>query len=320
LAIIKPWWDNVKPVFLLGMGELCYNVLILKYGLRMMRVSIIGLGLIGGSLGLAFRKSEADVEVVGYARRPEVASRAVELGAVDRTEGNAVAACQDADVVFIAVPTMAVRDLLVEIGSHLRDGAIVTDTASTKAMVMDWADQILTPSVNFLGGHPMAGREASGIGAADGELFRGCTYCLVPGRNAAEEAVAELEKMVKRIGANPLLIEAEEHDNLVAGISHLPMLVSTALVAATTEDPSWPAMMKLAATGFRDVTRLASSDPRMWRDICLTNKQHIIKWIDIYIEELGKLRRRIDDDGKDLEDTLIQLKEKREAWLRMKGS
>ena len=320
LDIIKPLRGNVKPVFLLGMGELCYNVLILRYGLRMMRVSIIGLGLIGGSLGLALKRSEADVEVVGFARRPEVVSRAVELGAVDRTEGSPVAACQDAAVVFIAVPAMAVRELLVEIGSHLRDGAIVTDTASTKAMVMDWAVATLPSSVNFVGGHPMAGREASGIDAADGDLFRGCTYCLVPAWNATKEAVAELEGMVKRIGADPLLIEADDHDNLVAGISHLPMLVSTALIAATAKSPSWLAMMKLAATGFRDITRLASSDPRMWRDICLTNKQHIIKWIDIYIEELGKLRRRIDDDGNDLKDTLIQLKEEREAWLRMKGS
>jgi len=320
LDIIKPRRDNVKPVFLLGTGELCYNVLILRYGLRMMRVSIIGLGLIGGSLGLAFRKSGADIEVMGYTRRPEVASRAVERGAADRTEGSAVAACQYADVVFIAVPTMAVRGLLVEIGSHLRDGAIVTDTASTKAMVMDWAAETMPPSVNFIGGHPMAGREASGIDAADGDIFRGCTYCLSPGRNASREAVAELEKMVKRVGADPLVIEADEHDSLVAGISHLPMLVSTALVAATAKSPSWPSMMRLAATGFRDITRLASSDPRMWRDICLSNKQHIIEWIDIYIEELGKLRRRIDDDGNDLEDTFIQLKEKREAWLRMKGS
>jgi prephenate dehydrogenase len=320
LVIIKPRRDNVKPVFLLGMGELCYNVLILRYGLRMMRVSIIGLGLIGGSLGLAFRKSEADVEVMGYARRPEVASRAVERGAADRTEGSAVAACQDADVVFIAVPTMAVRELFADIGGHLGDGAIVTDTASTKAMVMSWADQILPPSVNFVGGHPMAGREASGIDAADGELFRGCTYCLVPGRNAAEETVAELEKMVKRIGANPLLIEADEHDNLVAGISHLPMLVSTALVAATINSPSWPGMMRLAATGFGDITRLASSDPRMWRDICITNKEHIIKWVDLYIEELEKMRSQIDGYGADLEDTFIQLKKEREAWLRMKGN
>ena len=288
--------------------------------MRMMRVSIIGLGLIGGSLGLAFRKSETDVEVIGYARRPEVASRAVELGAVDRTEGSPVAACKAADMVFIATPAMAVRELLVAIGGHLRDGAVVTDTASTKVSVMGWADEILPPPVNFVGGHPMAGKEVAGIDAADGDLFRGCTYCLVPGRDATGEAVAELEGMVKRIGANPLLIEAGEHDNLVAGISHLPMLVSMALIAATTKNPSWPAMMNLAATGFRDLTRLASGDPRMERDICLTNRENIISWIDKYTEELEKLRRQIDDGGSDLEDTFTQLKQEREAWLRMKGN
>ena len=186
--IIKPRWDNVKPAFLLGTGELCYNVLILIHGLSMMRISIIGLGLIGGSLGLAFRKPEADVEVVGYARRPEVASRAFELGAVDRTEGSPVAACKDADMVFIATPAMAVRELFIDIGGHLRDGAIFTDTASTKAMVMTWADEILPPLVNFIGGHPMAGREASGIDVADGgytDYFYGVPEASArPGREA----------------------------------------------------------------------------------------------------------------------------------------
>jgi prephenate dehydrogenase len=286
----------------------------------MMRVSIIGLGLIGGSLGLALKKTDANIEVVGFARRAEVASRALDIGAVDRAEGSPAAACKDADVVFITTPALAVRELLVEIGGHLNDGAIVTDTASTKAMVMDWADEILPPSVNFVGGHPMAGKEASGIDAADGDLFRGCIYCLVPGRDADRKAVAELEGMMWRIGANPLVIEADEHDKLVAGISHLPMLVSVALVATTTKSQLWPSMMQLASTGFRDLTRLASSDPKMCRDICITNRGNIIKWIDIYIEELNKLRRQIDKGGDDLEDTFAQLKEEREAWLRMKGS
>lgn len=285
-----------------------------------MRVSIIGLGLIGGSLGLALKKTGADIEVIGFARRPEVASRALDIGAIDRAEGSLAAACKDADAVFIATPTLAVRELFAEIGGHLRDGAIVTDTASTKSMVMGWAADVLPPSVNFVGGHPMAGKESSGIGAADGDLFTGCTYCLVPGRHADSGAVAEMEGMVQRIGANPLVIEADEHDNLVAGISHLPMLVSVALMATAAKSQAWPSMMQLASTGFHDLTRLASSDPRMWRDICITNKGNIIKWIDIYIEELGKLRRQVDEGGDDLEDALSQLKKEREAWLRMKGS
>jgi len=285
-----------------------------------MKVAIVGLGLIGGSLGLAINRAEPGAEVVGYARRPEAASRALDIGAVDRTEGSSITACKDADMVFIATPAAAVREVLSEIGSGLRDGAIVTDTASTKALVMEWASDILPPSVSFIGGHPMAGRETSGIDAADGDLFRGCTYCLVPGRDAEREAFAQLEGMVQRIGANPLVIEAEEHDRLVAGISHLPMIASVALMAAAAKSQAWPEMKRLAASGFRDLTRLASSDPAMWRDICITNGANITEWIDAYIDELNRLRRQIDKGGDEMEDTLARAKEEREAWLRMKGN
>jgi prephenate dehydrogenase len=258
-----------------------------------MRVAIIGLGLIGGSLGLALRKADVGMELVGFARRPEVATRALDVGAVTCTEASLTSVVENADVVFIATPAVVVRELLVEIGNHLGDGVIVSDTASTKATVMSWADEILPPSASSIGGHPMAGMEASGIDAADGELFNGCTYCLVPGRNATREAIDKLEELVRHIGATPLFIAAEEHDNLVAGISHLPLVISLALVAATTKSPSWSSMAALAATGYRDITRLASGDPRMGRDICLTNGEQIQHWIDTYIAEMQELRRQI---------------------------
>lgn len=268
---------------------------------------------------MALRKAYVGVEVVGFARRPEVASRALEIGAVDRAEAGLSSVVKDADVVFIATPAMVVKELLVEIGSHLGDGVIVSDTASTKATVMDWADEILPPSVSFIGGHPMAGREESGIDASDGELFEGCTYCLVPGRNATRGATDKLEDLVSHIGATPLFIAAEEHDTLVAGISHLPLVVSLALVAATTESPSWPSMAALAATGYRDLTRLASGDPRMGRDICLTNREQIQHWIDTYIEEMKELRRQIAAGGSDLEETFLRLKNARDDWLKKRG-
>jgi prephenate dehydrogenase len=124
-----------------------------------MRIAIVGLGLIGGSMGLSLRGTGADYEVVGFARRPEVASRALELGAVDRTEGNIISAVNGADVVIISTPTLSLKGILAEIGEGLRGGSIVTDTASTKAKVMEWAEAILPPSVSFIGGHPMAGKE-----------------------------------------------------------------------------------------------------------------------------------------------------------------
>ena len=288
-----------------------------------MRIAIIGLGLIGGSVGLALRRAGAGFEVVGSARRPEVASRARELGAVDRTEGSLISAVKDAELVLIATPAMAMKEILAEIGGSLREGSIVTDTASTKAEVMDWAEGTLPPSVSFIGGHPLAGKETSGIEAADGDLFQGCTYCLTAGRGAAQEARDTVAGLVRQIGANPLFIDASEHDSLVAGVSHLPLLISVALITATTKSPSWPQMAGLAASGFGDLTRLASGDPRMSRDICLTNREPILHWIDEYIEEMRALRRLVSEGGEmgergeKLGEAFMRAREIREGWLRM---
>jgi prephenate dehydrogenase len=284
-----------------------------------MRIAIIGLGLIGGSIGLALRKADAGFEVVGFARRPEVASRAFELGAVDRTEVSLLSAVKGADLVIISTPAMAMNGILAEMGVGLRQGSIVTDTASTKTRVLDWAKQALPPSVSFIGGHPMAGKEASGVEAADGDLFRGCNYLLIEGSGASEEARDRVAAMVRQIGANPLFMDASEHDSLVAGISHLPLLISVALVAVTTKSPLWPKMATLAASGFRDLSRLASGDPLMSRDICLTNREPIIRWIDDYIEELRALRYLISEGGEidRLEEAFIQVRKERERWLRM---
>ena len=280
----------------------------------MRRIAIIGLGLIGGSMGLALKKV-ADLELVGFARRPEVASKALSIGAVDRAEANLLSAVEEANLVIIATPVVAIKEILAQIGERLSQGCIVTDTASTKAQVMGWAEEFLPSSVSFIGGHPMAGKEASGIEAADADLFAGCTYCLVPGRRATAEAINVVEGLVGQIGAKPIFLDAPEHDSLVAAISHLPLLLSAALVSATTRSPSWPKMAKLAATGFRDLTRLASGNPEMSRDICLTNREPILHWIDEYIKELGEFRRLVGEGGQEMEQAFIRARQGRERWL-----
>lgn len=280
----------------------------------MRRIAIIGLGLIGGSMGLALKKV-ADLELVGFARRPEVASKALSIGAVDRAEANLLSAVEEANLVIIATPVVAIKEILAQIGERLPQGCIVTDTASTKAQVMGWAEEFLPSSVSFIGGHPMAGKEASGIEAADSALFAGCTYCLVPGRRATAEAINVVEGLVGEIGAKPIFLDASEHDSLVAAISHLPLLLSAALVSATTRSPSWPKMAKLAATGFRDLTRLASGNPEMSRDICLTNREPILHWIDEYIKELEEFRRLVGEGGQEMEQAFIRARQGRERWL-----
>ena len=234
----------------------------------MERIAIIGLGLIGGSLALALRKAGAKgTEIVGFSRSRETVARAKEFGVIDEAAGDMASAVVGADMVIIATPVMTIKEVLASIAEHLPSGCVVTDTGSTKAKIMQWAEEYLPPEVSFIGGHPMAGKETSGVDEADADLFRGCVYCLTPAPCATPQAVQLLRRMVKSIGARPLFIDAEVHDNLVAGVSHLPMLLSAAFVTATTESQSWPEMSKLAAGGYRDFSRLASGSPEMNRDI-----------------------------------------------------
>jgi len=279
-------------------------------------IAIIGLGLIGGSIGLALKRSGLEnAELTGYARNPEVASKALRLRAVDKIGESLASTVGKADIVILAAPTMAIKEILEQIGPHLISGCIVTDTASTKAKVMEWAGQYLPSRVDFVGGHPMAGKESAGIDVAEANLFQGRTYCLIPGRNSSPASIQLMVELVEKMGANPLFITALEHDNFVAGISHLPFILSSTLVMATTKSPVWEKMSGLAATGYRDVTRLASQHPRMNRDICLTNQENILLWIDEFSRELSRFRQLVADSSEDLEKAFMEARQARESWL-----
>jgi len=174
---------------------------------------------------------------------------------------------------------------------------------------------MLPPTVNFIGGHPMAGRETYGIQAAEVELFQRCTYCLTPSEKASPKSIDTVIDMVKKLGAIPLFIDAQEHDKLVAGISHLPMLLSAALVSLTTKNPSWPKMSKLASSGFHDLTRLASGSPEVNSHICLSNQEAIIDWIDKFSQELERYRQLVAKGDKRLEQVLTEANKARQGWL-----
>ena len=281
-----------------------------------MRIAIIGLGLIGGSIGLALKQSNwRHSEVVGYARRKETASLATKIGAIDKFYLDIGGAIKNTDIIIVATPVLTIKDIFVQIAAHLSDGSTVTDTASTKVDIMRWAQELLPSRVSFVGGHPMAGKEISTIKASTANLFQKCVYCLTPSSEATPSAVRAVKDMVKALGANPLLIEAEEHDRLVAGISHLPLLISVALVLATTKNASWPKMSRLAASGYRDLTRLASGNPEVSAHICLSNQTAIVSWIDSFIEELKKLRKLIADGNDDIERALAIANKARQKWL-----
>jgi prephenate dehydrogenase len=218
-------------------------------------------------------------------------------------------------LVILATPTMSVKEILSQIGSHLPAGCVVTDVASTKVQVMKWAEESLPPSASFVGGHPMAGKELSGIDVADADLFKGCTYCIVPGRGSSDDAVQAVVDLVNRIGARPVFVNAAEHDQFVAGISHLPLVLASALVMATTRSPYWSKMSELASTGYQGATRLASQHPRMNRDICLTNGENIVSWIDDFTKELQRFRALIAEGDLGLEQAFDRARQARNAWI-----
>lgn len=284
------------------------------------RITIIGLGLIGGSLGLALKESMGSaVTITGFTRRAETAAIAERIGAVDRTAGTIQDAVSGADIVILATPVLAMEGIFRDMSALLAPGVIVSDVGSTKAQIIEWAKRYLPAGTVFIGGHPMTGKERSGIEQADGSLFRDAVYCLTPPTEADGAAVETLEALIRAIGARPLLLDAALHDRLVGGVSHLPLLISVALAGMLGRNPLWPEMAALAASGYRDTTRLASGDPDLHYGICATNRETIARWLDRYIEELSDLRRRLRDEPRSLLEALRDARRIREQWLREEG-
>ncbi len=284
------------------------------------RIAIVGLGLIGGSMGLALKRAgQEGQELVGYARRPETAERARKLGVIDGAESSLAGAVEKADLVILAIPIMSIKEVLSQIAPHLAAGAVVTDVASTKLQVMHWAEASLPQTASFVGGHPMAGKELSGIEVAEAGLFQGCTYCIVPGRGASDVAIQGIVDLARLVGGSPLFLTAGEHDYFAAGTSHLPLVLASALVMATARNPRWSKMADLAATGYSSTTRLASQHPRMNRDICLTNGDNIVTWIDEFTRELQRFRSLIAEGDLNLEQAFERARQARNAWIEEHG-
>jgi prephenate dehydrogenase len=269
----------------------------------MSKITIIGLGLIGTSIGMALRKARVNVEIVGHDKDRGASNKAAKMGATDKNEWNLIRAVEGAMIVIIATPVKTIEEVMQQIAPELPDGCIVTDTGSTKATVLNWAQEHLPPTVSFVGGHPMAGKELSGPEGAEATLFQGAPYCIMPGKNATTASVKTIVEMIEILEATPYFIDPGEHDSYVAAISHLPMLLSSVLVKITSESPAWPEMARLASSGYRDVSRLASQDPEMNRDICLTTHEGLGYWIDEFIKELYRFRGLI----KDSDESLFQI-------------
>ncbi len=280
------------------------------------KIAIIGLGLIGTSMGLAIRQTQnKDIEVVGIDLEPTHVSTARKMGAIDRDVRTIPEAVRDASIVIVAVPVLAMRELFEFLPEFLAPGAIVTDTGSTKKDVVAWAEELLPDGVSFVGGHPLAGKETSGPKDAEAAMLNGSVYAICPARSATPESVQVIVSLVQAIGAKPYFVDPAEHDSYVAAVSHLPFMLSVSLVNATSRSVGWREMAKLAASGFRDISRLASGDPIMHRDIAVTNRDALVYWIDELIKDLHSLRGMVKDDQAGLERALVEAWEARARWM-----
>lgn len=281
-----------------------------------MRITIIGLGLLGGSFGMAVRKTGAAESVTGVDLDRAVLDRALERGAIDAGTLVKAEGLEGADLVVLATPVRSILDMLPGLGPLLGEDTILLDLGSTKeAVVSAVADQ--TGIRRYVGGHPMAGTEHAGIDHADAGLFQNATFALVPPLAVDDDALNLLKDLVRRIGARPAVIPAERHDRIVSVTSHLPYLLSVVLALAAEETAREEERLgEFAASGFRDTTRLAASTVRVMADICLTNGRPLLRAIEDVRRMLDDLAAQIEDGREsELVRTLTKAKDGRAALL-----
>jgi prephenate dehydrogenase len=284
------------------------------------RISILGTGLIGGSLGLAWQERRPDCTILGH-DRPEVLDAAEARGAIDEKAADPVTAVETADLVVLATPLSSIVKLLDTVADHVPSGAYVTDVGSVKQPVLDQAQDVLPADVHFVGGHPMAGAEQGGIDHADPLLFENAVYALCPldaDAGHSLDAFAPVLDLVEATGARPLPIAPERHDRLVAAVSHLPQLLAVALVNTVAESDDAPTAanlpLELAGGGFRDMTRIAASPFDLWRDILVGNEGAIHDAISRFRRTLRGLRNRlIEQDLDALEEAFSDAQQARNA-------
>ncbi len=258
------------------------------------RLAIIGVGLIGGSLALGLKKAGQVNEVVAYARKSETRQRALELGIADRIEGSLAETVKGADMVLLSVPMGAMADVFSELAPLVTDTMMITDAGSAKAQVVEAARAALGDKVSqFVPGHPIAGTEKSGPSAAFAELYQDHRVVLTPLAETSQKALHQVKLMWQTVGAEVFEMAVEHHDVVLAATSHLPHLLAFNLVGMLAQGDDVDEVLRYAAGGFKDFSRIASSDPVMWRDICLSNSGAILDLLQQYQRDMGLLEQAI---------------------------
>ncbi len=280
------------------------------------RICLIGLGLIGSSLGAAIHKFELGAHVAGYAKSAETCQTAKRIGFVDSIHESAAEAAKGADLVIICAPVGAMDEIAREIAPMLKPGCIVSDVGSVKQAVIAAIEPHIPQGVHFVPGHPIAGSEQSGPESGYAELFRDRWCILTPLENSDQSAIDNLEAFWKSLGSPVEIMTPNHHDSVLAITSHLPHLIAYSIVstASDLENVTRSEVIKFSAGGFRDFTRIAASDPTMWRDVFLTNKEAVLEMLGRFSEDLSALQRSIRwEDGDALFDLFTRSKETRQS-------
>ncbi|KIF82892.1 prephenate dehydrogenase [Noviherbaspirillum autotrophicum] len=283
----------------------------------MKKISIFGVGLIGGSFALALKKAGAVAHIVGVGRSVASLERAKELGIIDQIGSSVAEAVDGADLILVAAPVAQTEQILASIAPHLQPGTLVTDAGSTKSDVVTAARKALGGKIaQFVPGHPIAGREQNGPEAAIVDLYIGKKVVLAPLPENAAEDVARVASAWQRCGAIIHQLTPQEHDRVFAAVSHLPHLLAYALVDDIAKKPHADLLFQYAASGFRDFTRIAGSSPEMWRDISLANQPALLGELDAYMAQLAQLRSMLAEaNGAALEAVYANAQRARHNWI-----
>ena len=266
------------------------------------KVCILGLGLIGGSIGLAIKRSNISNQITGYARSNSTLERAIELGLVDSVKDNLKDAVNNSDLVILATPLSTFRELVEEMSPFLKKGCIITDTGSAKLTVIEDLKDILPNGVEFVPGHPIAGTEESGPDAGFAELFDNRWCILTPTEDNSSNAVDLVKDFWESIGSKVEIMDPMHHDKVLAITSHIPHLIAFNIVGTANNlaNVTKKEVVKYSAGGFRDFTRIAASDPKMWSDIFTYNSDAVLEMLDLFSNDLAKLKAAVIKKDSDL--------------------
>jgi prephenate dehydrogenase len=268
------------------------------------KITIIGVGLIGGSLGLALKKKNPKYKITGIDKL-EIIEKAIARGAIDEGTINLENGIKEADIIIIATPVKTILDLLPRINPFIKKGCIVTDTGSTKGQIVETADKILSKDVYFIGGHPIAGSEKYGIDSADPHLFQDKTYILTPTKDTNLLALKKIFLLIKIINAKRLILDPLEHDRIVGAVSHLPQIMAVSLtnmIGELGQQENNDNYFKAIGEGFKDMTRIASSPYKMWEDICETNQENILEMIQEFRNYLWTIEDKLKNNPGNLKE------------------